>query len=69
LTTLNGFTAAEYVTTIGVVTATFVIPFAGLTLTVGPVLTGVGELEVVKLLVNPLTVLPARSVKPPTVTV
>jgi hypothetical protein len=70
LVTVSGSTAAENVTTIGVVTATPVDPLAGVTLTtVGPVFTGVGELDVVNPLVNAVTAFPARSVNPPTLTV
>ena len=66
LVTVTGFTAAENVTTIGVVTATFVDPLAGVTLnTVGPVFTGVDELPVVNPLVNAVAEFPARSVNPP----
>jgi hypothetical protein len=70
LVTVTGFTAALNVTTIGVVTATFVDPLGGVTLrTVGPVVTPVEELEVVNPLVNVVAAFPARSVNPPTVTV
>jgi hypothetical protein len=68
--TVTGFTAALNVTTTGVVTATFVEPLGGVTLnTVGPVVTGVDELDVVNPLVSEVAAFPARSVNPPTVTV
>jgi hypothetical protein len=68
--TVRGFTGPLNVITTGAVTATFVAPLAGLTLTtVGPVVTPVEELDVVNPLVNVVAAFPARSVNPPTVTV
>jgi hypothetical protein len=66
--TVSALIGAENVATTGVVTATFVALLTGVTLTVGPVFTGVEELDVVNPLVNAVAAFPAKSVNPPTVT-
>jgi hypothetical protein len=70
LFTVTGFTAALKVIVTGLFTATPVAPLPGLkATTVGPLVSGAAELDVVNPLVNACTAFPARSVNPLTATV